>query len=182
MFVKLEDILPSRGLGSGLAAATDVVLAMVIVETAILNVVVSAAGAELVSEIDSARFTSSRRSNSSRDRSTHFPCTIVGTLVSIANVSAGSGGSGDKAATLQVRQASSSSRLVVHCNRGLWRCDVVWLVERGGEREFEESETRGMVDAIYDTTVVGLWCVKHHFFRGGIRRKRAALESICWAR
>lgn len=58
---KLEDMLPSRGLGSGLAGATDVVLAMVTVETAIWNVVVAGDGAELESELDAARPSRSRR-------------------------------------------------------------------------------------------------------------------------
>ena len=61
---KLDDMLPSRGLGKGLAGATDVllvVLAMATVDTAIWNVVVAGGAAELESEPDSARPTSSRR-------------------------------------------------------------------------------------------------------------------------
>lgn len=116
---KLDEILPSSGLGNGLAWTTDEVVASVTVETAIEKVVVTAAVASwLDSECAAARLTSSRLSTSSCDKKTHLPCTKVGTLESTIKVSRGCGGSGNAAAALKAKQ-TSNNRSDVHCNRGL---------------------------------------------------------------
>lgn len=71
---------------------------------------------------------------------------MFGTRESMIRVSAGTGESAVWAATRQTR-TSSRSRLAVHRNRGLGRCDMDDLLV-GFERELEGSETRDMVGAI----------------------------------
>lgn len=123
LFEKLADMLPSRGLGKGLAGTSDTVLVVLLAwvtdETAIEKVVVTEA-AEFVlddSSCAAARLTSSRRSTSSWLKNTHRPSTFVGTLVSNSRIPASCGRPFDAADTLKTKHASSRNS-DVHCDLG----------------------------------------------------------------
>lgn len=113
---KLDEMLPSNGLGNGLAGTTVEVLARVAEDTTTDSVVVTdfVGSSLLESCAAAARFNNCRCSTSSFESTTHLPSTNVGTPESTINVSRCCGG--DVAAALKTKETSNIMS-DAHCSR-----------------------------------------------------------------